>query len=41
MKWIKSIMVAGTLFLFANGSAHAQTSPGAVRRTSGRSVPAW
>ena len=26
MKWIKSIMVAGTLFLFANGSAHAQTA---------------
>ena len=24
MKWIKSIMVAGTLFLFANGAAHAQ-----------------
>ncbi len=28
MKWIKSIMVAGTLFLFANGSAHAQTTTG-------------
>ena len=27
MKWIKSIMVAGTLFLFANGHAHAQTAP--------------
>ncbi len=27
MKWIKSIMVAGTLFLFANGPAHAQTGP--------------
>jgi F-type H+-transporting ATPase subunit c len=27
MKWIKSIMVAGTLFLFANGAAHAQTGP--------------
>jgi F-type H+-transporting ATPase subunit c len=27
MKWIKSIMVAGTLFLFANGSAHAQAGP--------------
>lgn len=24
MKWIKSMMVAGTLFLFANGPAHAQ-----------------
>jgi F-type H+-transporting ATPase subunit c len=27
MKWIKSIMVAGTIFLFANGPAHAQTGP--------------
>ncbi len=26
MKWIKSIMVAGSLFLFANGPAHAQTA---------------
>jgi F-type H+-transporting ATPase subunit c len=24
MKWIKSIMMAGTLFLFVNGPAHAQ-----------------
>lgn len=24
MKWIKSIMVAGTLFLFVNGPAHAE-----------------
>jgi F-type H+-transporting ATPase subunit c len=24
MKWIKSLMVAGTLFLFANGPAQAQ-----------------
>ena len=30
MKWIKSIMVAGTLFLFANGSAHAADGPPAV-----------
>jgi F-type H+-transporting ATPase subunit c len=28
MKWIKSIMVAGVIFLFANGPAHAQTTPG-------------
>ncbi len=27
MKWIKSIMLAGTLLLFANGPAHAQTGP--------------
>jgi F-type H+-transporting ATPase subunit c len=27
MKWIKSIMVAGALLLFANGAAHAQTTP--------------
>jgi F-type H+-transporting ATPase subunit c len=27
MKWIKSIMVAGVLFLFANGQAHAQPGP--------------
>jgi F-type H+-transporting ATPase subunit c len=28
MKWIKSIMLAGTLSLFAHGTAHAQ-APGA------------
>jgi F-type H+-transporting ATPase subunit c len=28
MKWIKSIMLAGTLFLFANGAAHAQERTG-------------
>lgn len=28
MKWFKSIMFAGALFLLANGTAHAQTSPG-------------
>jgi F-type H+-transporting ATPase subunit c len=29
MKWFKSIMVAGTLFLLANGTAHAQPEPAA------------
>jgi F-type H+-transporting ATPase subunit c len=28
MKWIKSIMLAGTLFLFAHGTAHAQNYTG-------------
>ena len=28
MKWIKSIMVAGAVLLFANGTAHAQDGPG-------------
>jgi F-type H+-transporting ATPase subunit c len=27
MKWIKSIMVAGAVLLFANGAVHAQTTP--------------
>jgi F-type H+-transporting ATPase subunit c len=27
MKWIKSIMVAGALLLFANGAAYAQERP--------------
>jgi F-type H+-transporting ATPase subunit c len=29
MKWIKSMMVAGTLFLFANGPAQAQPAAAA------------